>query len=242
MPFTYALLLTVLSIIDPVDDDGSDNGGTIGARLRRKRRVTAASPLEEKSPNSKRPRNTVTPPSKRASPAASRSSPTARKQRTQASSTKLQVVKGGDGDAEISESDTISQHSDTAMTGADGPKRLRDLSLREQFMQILPKNPTSKLSGKEAEATVQKIIDYCEKVEGLKKLGQDYGNGIDTDGLPTMGADTALKAEALPVLDNLSVQILHMFATTSVTDLNWIISHPDSDPGVVSCTCTLHLN
>ena len=239
-----------MSITDGVEPNISDDGETIGSRLRRKRRVTANSPLEEKSPSSKRPRNTVTPPSKRASPTASRTSPTSKKTKPRLSSTKVPAAaEPALPNHSYSDSDTISQHTEPQQEHSNDATKLQSsskqrdilekMSLHEQFLHVLPKFPASKLKMNEADEVIKRIIDHCDKVKGLKKLDQDYGKGgLDTEGLPTMGANTALKAAGLAVLENLSVQLLYMFAVMNIPDLTWIIRHPESEPGAV-CWCTL---
>ena len=74
--------------------------------------------------------------------------------------------------------------------------------------------------------TIHRLAEYSEKVDKLRELSQEYGAG--TDDLPTMGASPALQADALPLLEDLSAQILHIFATHEVADLTSALADAES--------------
>ena len=78
-----------------------------------------------------------------------------------------------------------------------------------------------------------KLVAYWKKAKELKQLGKDYVKGLEVEGLPTMGADSSLKAEALPILKHLTIRMLHVFATSSIRDLVTMIADKKSEAGRV---------
>ena len=106
---------------------------------------------------------------------------------------------------------------------------LTALSPIGQFKRILSNPSTVQLDVDEMDSVLQEIIEHCERVDRYQKLGKN----VDTDGLPTMGAEPALKAKALPVLAKITTQILHIFATYEYLDLVTIVAEPESEAGKV---------
>ena len=51
-------------------------------------------------------------------------------------------------------------------------------------------------------ALMMSIVDRGERIDSARSLDSDY-NMIDADGLPTLGSSVHLKAQSLPILDNL---------------------------------------
>ena len=113
------------------------------------------------------------------------------------------------------------------------PISLSNLPLFDQYQSILPANLSAEHTEANRNEIIEKIIGYLDKLAGLKQLNKDYGKGMDTEGLPTMGADSVLKAQALPILNNLTKQLLHAFATNAIHDLIAILSEPKSKAGEV---------
>ena len=107
---------------------------------------------------------------------------------------------------------------------------LEELPLKTQFKRLLPHASVAQLKEDEVDAILDEIVKHCEKVDRYQK----WGKNIDTDGLPTMGADPGLKNRALPVLANLTTQILHIFATYSYLDLVTVVAEPESEAGKVA--------
>lgn len=142
-----------------------------------------------------------------------------------------------------SDSATLSQRSVSHVTPVPEPNgiTLQDtnssvaeqggVSHRDHIEKILPRSLAPK-------DLVDKLVAYSQKVEKLKQLGKDYGKGLEVDGVPTLGADSSLKAETLPVLKHLTVRLLHVFATSSIHDLVATIADTKSEAGSV---CRAHL-
>ena len=107
------------------------------------------------------------------------------------------------------------------------PASLESLSLLDQFKYILHRNPDWKLKEEDEANILGEVITHCEKVDKYEKWGKD----IDTEGLQTIGADAGLKSRALPVLSNLTTQLLHIFATYAYNDLVTVVAEPDSEAG-----------
>lgn len=100
-------------------------------------------------------------------------------------------------------------------------------------MEVLPHNPAFQINEPQMEDTVNKIIEYGANMDNIRELSQQHGGGMDTDGLPLMGAESQLKSDALTILENLAMQILHVFATSNVTELFLIVAHPEDEAGAV---------
>ena len=125
------------------------------------------------------------------------------------------------------------------MAAKDGPESddsnlvpLTTLPPIEQFKRILSGPSTVQLDPDKMDSVLREIIEHCEKIDRYQRLGKN----VDTDGLPTMGADPALKARALPVLARITTQILHIFATYEYLDLVTIVAEPESEAGKVILT------
>lgn len=106
---------------------------------------------------------------------------------------------------------------------------LEKLSLIEQFQQLLPRLSAEQLENDQQASVLQEIIKHCDQVEDYEK----WGKNMNTNGLPTMGADPGLKSRALPILANLTTQVLHIFATYSYLDLVTVVAEPESEAGKV---------
>ena len=98
-----------------------------------------------------------------------------------------------------------------------------------QFKRVLSNPSTVQLDADKMDSVLREIIEHCERIDGYQKLGKN----VDTDGLPTMGAEPGLKARALPVLAKITTQILHIFATYEYLDLVTIVAEPESEAGKV---------
>ena len=106
---------------------------------------------------------------------------------------------------------------------------LDSLPLIERFKLLLPRATTVPFDAEDQASVLQAIVEHCEKVDRYEK----WGKNIHTDGLPTMGGEPGLQSRALPILANLTTQLLHIFATYSYLDLVMVVAEPDSETGEV---------
>ena len=227
----------------------SDDGGTIGSRLRRKRRITTSFHGEDSTPSRKRARRTLSPSSKNVTPTASQSVSARGKRKSRLSSNKAKsspeaptsprpddrvVSEATANGSSLAQENPISQKIDEETSGSnEQPIQLDNLSLLGQYKRMLPSSILLESDESYRDDIIGKIIDHLEKLADLEQLSQEYGKGMDTEGLPTMGAGSTLKAQAVPILDNLTKQILHAFATNGIHDLVRILADPESKAGEV---------
>ncbi|RJE18386.1 MYB DNA binding protein [Aspergillus sclerotialis] len=85
---------------------------------------------------------------------------------------------------------------------------------------------------------ISNIMNHAERVED--ELGrQQRGDNNDQSapkGLAFVKANSHLKTQSLPILDNLSTQILSMLAKSSYQDITAFVSEPDSESGQAYAT------
>jgi hypothetical protein len=235
------------------DAEASDPGETIGSRLRKRRFAATerSSPMEDKPAEHKRARRTPTPVAMTHAETSTKTSPTtSRKRRSRVSGDIIKDTKPPELDAKPAPETTpsppsrASTHTPTQTQTPTVPQppentvpesilsrhpAIGSLSLLEQFKLVLPQNPTLRLSSEEEDAIINKILKYSEQADQYER----WGKTVETDGLPTMGADSQLKKDALPILSNLTTQILHVFAMYNIGDLMVVVAEPDSEAGKV---------
>ncbi|KAL1998725.1 hypothetical protein VTN02DRAFT_5675 [Thermoascus thermophilus] len=90
-------------------------------------------------------------------------------------------------------------------------------------------------------AVISNIIDHSERVEEQCALSQQpvETNGQQASsnkGLVFVKANSHLKVQSLPILDNLSTQILSLLAKSSYQDITSFVSEPDSENGQAYAT------
>ena len=226
------------------DVESSEQGETIGSRLR-KRRVANSERThtsEEPSPSSKRVRRSRTPAAREVAEYASKSPSASRARRTRLSEV-IRVQQESDKAVAdgVKHSGYAAAASGTSPKPRSPPDKSREvegqarrpldtLPLIEQFREILTRFPTQQLGPDSETSLLQDIIKHGEKVDQYER----WGKNVETDGLPTMGAELELKIKALPVLANITAQLLHIFATYTYLNLVTIVAEPDSDAGKVT--------
>ena len=125
------------------------------------------------------------------------------------------------------------EEKDEAIPEVPVPPRhpdLQSLSLEDQFKHVLAQNPAIRLGEEQETAIISKIRKYCEQVDQYAR----WGKNVDTEGMETMGADPDLKKDALPILANLTMQALHVFASYGVQELTVIMTETASKPAHVN--------
>ena len=203
--------------------------------------------MDENTLTIKRARQTLSPSSKNATPTTSQPIPYGNKRKSRIPSKKADVAleapdsphsNGGNSLRTIAngpdqaQEKVESEQTDPKISN-EQPVSLSDLPLFAQYKQMLPTAIMADGDESLRDEVTQKVIDHLEKLAGLKQLSQNYGKGMDTDGLPTMGADTTLQTQALAILGNLTKQILHAFATNGIHDMIRILAEPESKAGSV---------
>ncbi|OXV06704.1 hypothetical protein Egran_05529 [Elaphomyces granulatus] len=86
---------------------------------------------------------------------------------------------------------------------------------------------------------ISDIMDHAERVEGQFALSQQLEDGTaqtSSKGLTFIKASSHLKIQSLPILDNLSTQILSLLAKSSYQDITSFVSEPESENGQAYAT------
>ncbi|OJD25224.1 hypothetical protein ACJ73_03411 [Blastomyces percursus] len=86
--------------------------------------------------------------------------------------------------------------------------------------------------GPDVAEVISNIMSYSERVEEQYNLSQQLKNsGGESQPLVFIKANSQLMTQSLPILDNLSTQILTLLAQSSYQDLTSIVSEPTSESG-----------
>ena len=210
------------------EETAADGSESIGNRLR-KRRITddVEASAEEKSVSPKR--------QKKSSPKSQRKSPLVERTSRRSPRHSDAVNPKIDGDyhqpspvRSISPRDTVSPSPNAQADHVASANHDPASSAPDLVMMAMPLLRSALGSQIDVESVVQRILEHAQKVDDLKRLGKSYANGADTESLPTMGAQAALKADAIRVLNILAVQVLHLLASQPVADLTLITAGAES--------------
>ncbi|EEH22671.2 hypothetical protein PABG_04882 [Paracoccidioides brasiliensis Pb03] len=85
--------------------------------------------------------------------------------------------------------------------------------------------------GPDVVEVISNIMSYSERVEEQYNRSQQLRNSGETQPIVLIKANSQLKTQSLPILDNLSTQILTLLAQSSYQDLTSMVSEPNSDSG-----------
>lgn len=103
----------------------------------------------------------------------------------------------------------------------------------------VPQGPNPEISSDMA-TVISDIMNHSGRVEEQYALGQqqlESGSGQSTStGLVYIKANSHLKIQSLPILDNLSTQILTLLAKSTYQDIAAFISEPESENGEAYAT------
>lgn len=197
-------------------DESLDAAGTIGSRLRKRRR-TASIPAEEVSLKTKRSslRKTTSPKSRRTSQENTNASVEPAKrdirlERTAHSNGKERATSDNN-------SDTISQCSEPVSGSASVALHVRqpafpipptNLQLRSSEHDVARfasqnQGPSSAALPNDLQSIIANIMRHSDQVAGIAENGNAGPSRINTDNIYISGATIGLKTQCLPILDNL---------------------------------------
>ncbi|KAI9728572.1 MAG: TTAGGG repeat binding factor [Cirrosporium novae-zelandiae] len=214
----------------PADTDND----TIGSRLRKRRR-TGSSTSEINASGNKRPNLC------HASPAEAKKADSPERKR------KLDNPKGN---GEPSGSNgTVNGHSKASPQPT--PRAPFQPSGQPQIEQIISLDTnvvndnaiansveTPPLSKPDYSAIIAEIVEHGVNVD--RRYAQEYKDGdeeaVDTDSWQPGDASIHLKVQSLPILDNLSTQILNTLAKSTYQEICVIVTQPESGPGQAYAT------
>ncbi|QKX58490.1 uncharacterized protein TRUGW13939_05614 [Talaromyces rugulosus] len=98
---------------------------------------------------------------------------------------------------------------------------------------------TTEAPDPEVAAVLGSIIDRAERLEEQFALDQLPAENLEqpaSQGVTFIKASLSLKIQSLPILDNLSTQILSLLAKSSYQDITSFVSEPDSENGQAYAT------
>ena len=195
---------------------------TIGSRLRKRRR-TDSLPADEvlglsQLGASKRSslRKTTSPVSRRVSPDTRRcvtgtssqdtvsASPEETKdEATNTSESRLQLV--------LNRQNSASKHVTPPLLPIPSPSlQLLSSDHEAALLESQKEQNMETSSASDMVALMMSIVDRGERIDSARSLDSDY-NVMDVDGLPTWGSSVHLKAQSLPILDNLVRAVLSRY-------------------------------
>ncbi|MCJ1473293.1 TTAGGG repeat binding factor [Lambiella insularis] len=229
------------SNLDAASHDTSD---TIGSRLRKRRR-THSTPSHESSPSRKRlslPK-TASPESKRTSPDRKRTS-----SYTKHISPKvrpLSIIRGnhpgngpfanGNVQLRLDATSSLLDMTQDAINASETPLQ-PTLPIPPPDLQLLSSDHEAALKQAPPEnvsdmaALMMRIVDRGEQIDNAQELDNEYSM-TDPEDLPITGSSMHLKAQSLPILDNLATQILNRLGNSTFSEILTMVTVPDSELG-----------
>ncbi|MCJ1441629.1 MAG: TTAGGG repeat binding factor [Stictis urceolatum] len=235
----------------------SDENETIGSRLRKKRRLNASSPFDDGSPARKRrtPNKDLSPTTKKVALQQNSKPETPARVKEVKAQVEGVETRGSSARRRAAQVDEPTSSVATEISGAANENDIPDTpinsvntrkkSRRSTSRHPPPTEPTPPRAAEQRKMrkkdeskeetlqldtkTIGRIIDYCAEIAQIHHYNREFGNGVDTDGLPTMGAHQPLKEEALGILDELSIQILSLFATLGYGEITELVTQRDSE-------------
>ena len=199
-----------------VDDESLDASGTIGSRLRKRRR-TASIPAEDVAPKAKRLslRKTTSPKSRRTSQENKRASVDFAKREARVE--RGTPSNGKERATSDNTSETISRTpepaSGTASAAQDGqrsafpipPPNLQLRSSEHEAARIESQRPGPAAGAlpNDLQSLIANIMRYSDQLAGIGENGNADPPRLNVDSLHVSGASLGLKIQCLPILDNL---------------------------------------
>ncbi|MCJ1404356.1 TTAGGG repeat binding factor, partial [Xylographa trunciseda] len=219
---------------------------TIGSRLRKRRRTDSLPADEAFSQSSDTKRSSLQKPapsvSRRVSPDARRCITETSSQETISASpeeTKDKATTTSDGGPRA-----MSSLERVIMSLKSGPKRVTQPSLpipppslqllssdhEAALLEAQKEQNTDASSTPDMVALMMSIVDRGERIDSARSLDSEYIM-MDADGIPTLGSSVHLRAQSLPILDNLATQILHRLGNSTYSEILTMVTDPDSEIG-----------
>ncbi|MCJ1394862.1 TTAGGG repeat binding factor [Xylographa bjoerkii] len=219
---------------------------TIGSRLRKRRRTDSlpADDLLSQLSGSKRSslRKTASPVGTRVSPAARHAIVETSSQGTVSASPEETTDKATNtSDIRPKSRDTLQRATqrldsapkhDTPPLLPIPPPNLQLLSSDHEaaLLEAQKEHNTEASSTNDMAVLMLSILERGERIDCARGLDSEYSM-TDADGLPTLGSSLHLKAQSLPILDNLATQILHRLGNSTYSEILTMVTDPESEIG-----------
>ncbi|MCJ1286361.1 TTAGGG repeat binding factor [Xylographa opegraphella] len=221
-------------IEEPVD--------TIGSRLRKRRR-TDSLPADEVLGTSQHVANRRSGLRKTASPVSGRASPKTRHCITETSSQdtvsaspeetkdKVADIAASRLQRVLSRQNAAPKHITPPLLPIPSPgSQLLSSDHEATLLETQNEQNTDVSSTSEMVALMMSIVDRGERIDSARGLDSDR-SVMDAYGLPTWESSAYLKAQTIPILDNLATQILHRLGNSSYSEILTMVTDPDSEIG-----------